>query len=316
MQAKFTKRMRKENNRNIFTMTPFIILFAMTSVLLWGLAYPFIKLGLSEFQISQDDVAGKMLFAGIRFTIAGFITLAVAKFKKQNIVREAKGNVCLLLVFGLVNTGLHYLCFYVGLANCEGSKASVINSMGTFLLIIFGSILFHERMTGDKVIGCMLGFVGILIANLGGKATGGFRLLGEGMIIANAVCSACGGILTRVVTKKVNTIVATGYSLANGGIMLMLGGILSGGTIHTITAKGVMLLAGLVMISTVAFILYNTLLKYNPVADIAIFNALIPVSGTVLSCVFLKETFYMKYLISMVVIVLGIWLINKPETQK
>ncbi|MDD6327214.1 MAG: DMT family transporter [Lachnospiraceae bacterium] len=308
--------MRNDNNRNIFTRTPFIILFAMTAVLLWGLAYPFIKLGLSEFQISQDDVAGKMLFAGIRFTIAGFITLAVAKFKKQNIVREAKGNVCLLLVFGLVNTGLHYLCFYVGLANCEGSKASVMNSMGTFLLIIFGSILFHERMTGNKLIGCMLGFVGILIANLGGKAMGGFRIAGEGMIIANAVCSAFGGILTRVVTKKVNTIVATGYSLATGGIMLMLGGVLSGGTIDTITAKGVMLLAGLVMISTVAFILYNTLLKYNPVADIAIFNALIPASGTLLSCLFLKEAFYLKYLISIVIIVLGIWLINKPNMNR
>lgn len=299
--------------KNIFTVKPFIILFAMIAVLLWGLAYPFIKLGLEEFEIKQNDVSGKMLFAGIRFSMAGLITLLFAKIKRREIINESKGNISLLLLFGLVNTGLHYLCFYVGLANCAGSKAAVINSMGTFLLIIFGSIIFKEKMTDRKIIGCIFGFAGIIIANLGNESTDGFALIGEGMIIANAVCSACGGILTRVVTKRVNTLVATGYSLAAGGLMLLLGGLISGGTIGKVTVKGMLLLAGLVTISTVAFILYNTLLKYNNVADIAIFNALIPVSGTVLSCLLLKETFYIKYLFSVIVIVFGIWLINKPS---
>lgn len=75
-----------------------------------------------------------------------------------------------------------------------------------------------------------------------------------------------------------------------------------------------LLLAGLITISTVAFILYNTLLRYNNVADIAIFNALIPVSGTVLSCLLLDEKFYMKYLVAVVVIVFGIWLTNGNQT--
>lgn len=304
------------NKKNIFTKKPFIILFAMIAVLLWGLAYPFIKLGLEEFAIAQSDVAGKMLFAGIRFSIAGFITLIIAKVKKIELIWEVKGSILLLLVFGLVNTGLHYLCFYVGLANCEGSKASVINSMGTFLLIIFGSIMFKEKMSSSKIIGCSLGFAGVIIANLGGEAGSGFTLLGEGMIIANAICSACGGLLTRIVTKRVNTIVATGYSLASGGIMLVIGGIIAGGKIERVSVKGLLLLAGLVTISTVAFILYNTLLRYNNVADIAIFNALIPVSGTVLSCLLLGEVFYMKYLLAVIIIVFGIWLINKPVGAK
>ena len=171
-------------------------------------------------------------------------------------------------------------------------------------------------MTRPKIIGCILGFAGVIIANLGDGAYFGFTLIGEGMIIANAICSACGGLLTRIVTNRVNTIVATGYSLASGGIMLVIGGIITGGKIERVSVKGLLLLAGLVTISTVAFILYNTLLRYNNVADIAIFNALIPVSGTVLSCLLLGEVFYMKYLLAAIIIVIGIWLINKPVGAK
>lgn len=286
-----------------------MVLFALIAMYVWGCAYPFIKLGMIEWNIANDDAGGKMLFAGVRFTAAGVFTLIIATIKKQPIVIRDRSNIIPLLLFGLFNTALHYYCFYSGLAYCEGGKASIINSLSPFMLIIMATFIFKEKMTMKKAIGCILGFLGIVIVNLGTDMSG-FSFNGEGMIILNCVCSAIGGIFTRIVTKKVPAITATGYSLTIGGLMLVLAGILAGGRLDTITMNGVLLLLGLIAISMIGFILYNQLICYNPVSEIAIFNALIPVFGTMMSCIMLGEAFGIKNLLGLICTSLGIAILH------
>lgn len=49
------------------------------------------------------------------------------------------------------------------------------------------------------------------------------------MLFMSALCSAFGGVLTRIVTKKIDSLVATGISLAlGGGIMIIMGVIMDG----------------------------------------------------------------------------------------
>lgn len=301
---------------NIFTKKGFVVLFAIIATLSWGGAYPFIKLGVEEFQIAPNDIGSKVLFAGVRFFIAGIGTLILALFMRQDIKIKEKSNFAWLLLFGLVNTALHYFFFYIGLTNCNGGKASIIDSLGTFWLIFLACIFFKEKLDAKKLIGCALGFGGILLVNLSNTDSSGFSFMGEGMLLFNTVCAAFGGVITRVVTKKTSPIVATGYSLLLGGSMLLVAGYSMGGRLNAITLKGVLILCVLVAISMTGFIFYNQLLRYNPVGEIAIFNALIPVFGTMLCCVLLNEKFYIKYLFAIILISLGILVINmKKEHQ-
>lgn len=297
---------------NIFTKKQFVILFALIAMFAWGCAYPFIKLGMIEWNIGSTDAGGRMLFAGVRFTTAGVLTLIIARLKGQPLVVKEPANVGLLLIFALFNTALHYYCFYSGLAFCEGGKASIINSLSPFILIILALIIFREKMTVNRLVGCILGFVGIIIVNLGANLSG-FSFNGEGMIILNCICSAIGGILTRVVTKRVPAITATGYSLSLGGLMLVIVGFLTGGRLEQVTAKGVLLLLGLIAISMAGFILYNQLICYNPISEIAIFNALIPVFGTMMSCIMLGEKFGVMNLLGLVCTSLGIFVIHRRK---
>lgn len=295
--------------KNVFQNKFYVVLFALIAMYVWGCAYPFIKLGMIEWNIANDDAGGKMLFAGVRFTAAGIFTLIIAKIKRQPILISDKSNIMPLLMFGLFNTALHYYCFYSGLAYCEGGKASIINSLSPFMLIILATFIFKEKMSLNKIIGCILGFLGIVIVNLGTDMSG-FSFNGEGMIILNCICSAIGGILTRIVTKKVPAITATGYSLTIGGLMLVLAGIFAGGRLDTITVNGILLLLGLIAISMIGFILYNQLICYNPVSEIAIFNALIPVFGTMMSCFMLGEVFGIRNLLGLICTSLGIAILH------
>lgn len=303
---------------SIFQQKPFVVLFATLSALTWAFAFPLIKLGINAFDIVGDDTGAKTLFAGIRFFIAGLITLIIAKTGRKSFKISGKNNIGWLCLYSVVNTSLHYFFFYVGLSNLSGSRSSIIDSLSTFFLIILACIIFKdEHMTAKKTIGCILGFSGIIIINISfGETSGGtFTFLGDGMLFMSALCSAFGGVLTRIVTKKIDSLVATGISLALGGGIMIIMGVIMDGKITHITVEGIVILILLVLVSAIGFSLYNKLISCNPVGEIAIFNSLIPVFGAILSCVILGEPFYLKYVAAILLVVAGVYIINKRKSK-
>ena len=253
-----------------------------------------------------------MLFAGIRFCLSGLIILAIAGAKKRDFKVRKPVDWWYILLFCMMNTTLHYAFFYFGLSHSEGSRAAILNSLSVFSVVIFACIFFKsDRMTVKKIIGCIVGFAGILSLNLGGAESGQFTWLGDGMIILNALCGASASLLTRGLGKRVDVFVGTGYSLAIGGALLIIPGLLMGGKLPQITFLGLTYLLLLIAISTLGFTLYNKLLTCNPVGKVAIYNSLIPIVGAVTSCLCLNETFYIKYMIAGILAAAGIYIINK-----
>ena len=299
---------------SIFQRPVWVALFALTAAVAWGWAYPVIKLGFDEFGITKEMTASKMLFAGVRFTLSGLIVLAIAMAKGVSLKVNNPSGVVYILGYALLNTTIHYAFFYIGLSHSEGARAAILNSLGVFTLVLLACAFFKsDKLTPAKILGCVIGFTGILVLNVGGGSGGGFTFMGDGMIILNAVCSAFAGLMTRGLGRHANVFAATGYSLAFGGVMLVLPGLFMGGTLPFVTAAGLGMLFLLICISTLGFTLYNKLLSCNPVGKVAIFNSLIPVVGAVTSCLCLGEPFYWKYLVAALLAMTGIYIINAKK---
>ena len=120
--------------------------------------------------------------------------------------------------------------------------------------------------------------------------------------------------MTRGVARRVDMFVGTGYSLGIGGALLVIPGLLMGGTLPHITIVGLFYLLMLIGISTIGFTLYNKLLTCNPVGKIAIWNSLIPVVGAVTSCLCLHEAFVWNYAVAATLTTAGIYVINKGKS--
>ena len=306
--------MKREEELSIFKRPLWVSLFAITAATLWGWAYPLIKLGFHEFQITSDMTGSKMLFAGIRFFISGLIILSVAKMGKRSFAVRKPKDWGFILLFALMNTTLHYAFFYFGLSNSQGARAAILNSMSVFIIVIIaGVFLKSDRLSSNKILGCVLGIIGVLTLNLGSKASGRFTFWGDGMILLNALCGAAASIMTPGLSRRIDIFVGTGYSLGIGGALLIITGIISNGTIPNISLIGIIILILLIEISTIGFALYNKLLSCNPVSKVAIYNSLIPVVGAITSCLFLSETFYWKYLLAGSLAAFGIYIINKDK---
>ncbi len=299
------------NKTSIFQRPAWVVTFALTAAIAWGWAYPLIKLGFQEFGITAEMTGNKILFAGIRFALSGLIILLIAQATRRKFKVKHNKDWLYILLFSLMNTTLHYAFFYIGLSHSNGSRAAILNSVGVFILVLLACIFFKsDKLTLRKTIGCIIGFIGILILNTGNGESGQSTLTGDGMIILNALCSAFAGLMTRGLSQRVDVFVGTGYSLGIGGALLIVTGMFCGASLPQITLFGVVILSLLICISTLGFALYNKLLSCNPVGKVAIFNSLIPIVGSITSCLCLHEPFYAKYLLAAILATLGIYIIN------
>ena len=189
----------------------------------------------------------------------------------------------------------------------------MLNSLGTFWLILFAGLFFKEKFTLEKGIGCVLVLAGVIVTNLSGNFGSEISFTGDGFLVLSTICSAFGGILTRVVTKKTDVVVATGHGLCMGGFFLLATGLLGGAKLSVVTGRGVGIMVILVLISVGAFVLYNQLLRHNPVGQVAVFNAMIPIFGTGMSCLVLGEPFHVRYIAALVLIAGGIYIVNRQK---
>ena len=104
---------------------PVIILLALLCTILWGTAYPAVKIGYALFAIDTADGFGKLLFAGLRFTLAGLMTLAVSVVLQKRLVIPQRRHWGGIAQLGLVQTTGQYIFFYLALANTTVVNCSI-----------------------------------------------------------------------------------------------------------------------------------------------------------------------------------------------
>lgn len=306
------------SDKKIFTNKRFVILIAALCCLLWGSAYPAIKIGYRLFSISNGDIPSELVFAGYRFSLAGFILLIIAQSFGKKILRLSRKNIGEMLLLGIIQTTLQYLFFYVGLSNTTGVKGSIMNSTVTFFSVILAHFIYkNDKLNAQKIIGCIAGFSGVLVANFNSSLLNfSFKIQGEGFIIIAAFVFSIGAIYAKKLSRSIDVMVLTGYSLFSGGLILILLGVTFGGTVTEFTFSSSTLLIYMALLSSIAFSLWNLLLKYNKVSLVSVFNFLTPIFGVMLSAIFLGENiFEYKNFIALILVCSGIWLANKEKTE-
>lgn len=304
------------DKKKFYTNKKNIIILATICCALWGSAYPAIKIGYNLFNISSGDTPSKFVFAGYRFALAGLIVLAFQLIEKKHISLSEKQLVGQVTLLGVIQTTVQYICFYIGVGNTSGISGSIINGTGTFFSIILAHFIYkNDRINSNKILGCIIGFLGVVIVNLGGSGTlleSSFSFKGEGLVMLSAFSASVASIYSKKISQSQDAAIITGYQLTIGGLVLTALGFFYGGSLTGFTLKSTTLLIYMALLSSIAFVLWSQLMKYNKVGTISMFNFLIPVFGTLLSGIFLGENiFNIKILISLILVSTGIFMVYR-----
>ena len=250
-------------------------LLAGLCCLLWGSAIPFINLGYRLFAIDGGDTASQILFAGMRFFLAGLLTaLIVSVWQRRAAVpgRKSAGKVVKL---ALVQTVAQYVSFYIGVAHTKSVEGSIIQGLGAFVTILVACYLFRsERMNALKWLGGLLGAAGIVAVNwTGGDAGASMSALGEGCLFISLIASACSTGMIKRYGQGDDPATLSGWQFMLGGLAMAAVGALAGGRLSPQSAGAWGVLLALLLFydgSEVPFVRYGAALALVCLSIVAV----------------------------------------------
>ena len=301
-----------------------VFLLAMLSCFLWGSATPAIKIGYGMFSIDSTDTASIILFAGVRFFLAGILVVLFQSLLRKRFLAPQKEALPSIFALSLAQTAVQYLFFYIGLAHTTGVHGTIISGTGGFISILMASLLFHyEKLTPAKLLGCIAGFAGILIMNLSGQEAGSLfdvSFLGEGFVFLSQISYAVSGILIKKFSTRFDVVMLSGWQFTLGGLLMIAAGFIAGGQIALPTGwQPYLLLVYMGLISAVAYSVWGLLLQHNPISRVSIYTFLTPLFGVLLSAVFLGEweqAASLKTLAALALVCGGIYVVNRKQSQE
>lgn len=300
-------------NRNKWLTNPWIVaVIALFCCALWGSATPFIKVGY-ELILPHKDVPSTILFAGIRFAGAGVLTVLIYSIGRRKFLYPKKENIGKVASVSLFQTVLQYVFFYVGLSNTSGVKGTILSGTAAFFSLLIACLVFRqERFTLRKVIGCVLGFAGVILINLNGLSFT-MNFTGDCFVLFSAVALAISSVLMKRFSSDEDPVVISGYQFIMGGIVMIAIGLLFGGRIAITSGTAAAVLMYLSALSATAYALWGLLLKNNPVTKVTIYNFMSPVMGVILSNLMLSEqsgVSTLNLLLTLVLVSGGILILN------
>ncbi|MDP4127013.1 MAG: DMT family transporter [Bacillota bacterium] len=299
--------------RYYLTSKYWVIAIALFCAVLWGSAFPVLKVSYVELGIATNDQSAIIILAGMRFFLAAILIfmIIVAGIRQSPKVRGKM--LPQLFLLGLLQISLQYFFFYNGLAHTSGMKGAILSSASTFFVVVFAHFVYiNDRLNWRKLLGLIAGFAGIVMINAGARFTLDFSWRGEGFMILSGLVSAIGTILAKRLSKEIHPFVMTGWQMLLGSLLLIATG-LPGlkPQAMVFTNRAFLLLIYSAFLSATAFSLWYAILKYNKAGEISIYKFMTPVSGAMLSAVFIPgESLTLNMFIALALVALGLIIVN------
>ncbi len=307
-----------KSSHKIYTNIIFVTFMALLCCALWGSATPFIKIGY-DLCLSDRSVPSIMLFAGIRFTLAGILTVLIYSIGRRKFLFPKKENWGKVATVSAFQTVIQYIFFYIGLSNTTGVKGTIASGSGTFFALLIASLVFkQEKLTIKKIVACILGFAGIIVVNLKGLDLN-MNFTGDCFVLFSTISYATSTVLMKNFSTTEEPVVISGYQFIMGGAFMIVVALLFGGIVSVTSLNGLGVLIYLSFLSAIAYSVWGILLKYNPVSKVSIFHFMTPVFGVLLSKLLLTESGDVSPInlaITLVLVCSGIILLNYNPSKK
>src|SRR5258708_10945656 len=273
--------------------------------LIWGSTWLFIKLGLADLP--------PITFAGIRFVIA-FVILASLVIARRARWPRTRAEWTLIAISGALQFGLNYGLVFWGEQHISSGLAAVLQStFPAFGLVIAHFYLAHERLTMVKVVGVLLGVLGVAVIfsdqlTIAGK----MALLGSIALVLSAFFGSYSNVLVKAYGGKIDPQVLAAGQMIFGFVPLLAVGIPTEGNPlrYHWTAMAVVSLLYLVVVGSVlAFALFYWLMRHMDVTHTMLIALVTPVVAVMLGMIVLHEKLNWRLLAGGACIIAGLALI-------
>ena len=277
--------------------------------LIWASAFFNIKIATESF--------GPITIAFLRVFFGSIPVLLLCFYKKIKIEAFSKDWYWFAII-GFVNLVLPFFLIAYGVKSVQSNLAAILMSTTPLSSTILGHFYTkNEKFNSVKTFGILIGFSGIIYLFSDNLLINDSNFISALLILLGSTCYVIGGVLTLKISKKKNENV-TG-SILIWAILILIPFVYfiekPWNTVPSIESTISVVYLG--MVSTgVAWLLRFKILKDNGLIFQSQVSYLIPIFGTILSYIFLKEIITPKVLLSLLAVVVGIYFVKKADQKK
>jgi len=283
-----------------------IALYALL-VAIWSSTWVAIKIGLDE--------CPALLGAGIRFTLAGVLLLAFAVIGRRRLGTDWR----LAAVLGIFPFALTYGLVYWGEQYIPSGLTAVLFGMLPIYTAVIGAVFLHdEPLRARLLLGVVIGLGGLALAfseslDLGEED---LAVAGALAVVAAPLGSAIGNITTRRRDDgRIDAIVANGWAMLGGGLVLLVASALSeswGDAIWGANAAGSILYLAVIG-SAVPFVTLMVLLRHLKAQTLSFIAMLIPFGALALGALIESEEITVQALGGALLVAIGLLIARPPR---
>ena len=274
--------------------------------LIWASAFFNIKIATYSF--------GPVTIAFLRVFFGAIPVLLLCYFK--NIKIEAFSNDWhWFAMIGFINLVAPFFLIAYGVKSVQSNLAAILMSTTPLSSTVLGHLyLKNEKFNFVKTIGILIGFSGIVFLFSDNLLIDENNFLSALLILLGSTCYVIGGVLTLKISKKKNENVTGSILIWATIILIPLVTFIEQPWYIRPRLDSTISVIYLGLVSTgIAWLLRFKILVKNGLIFQSQVSYLIPIFGTILSYIFLKEIITFKVFISLVAVVVGIYFVKKAK---
>jgi drug/metabolite transporter (DMT)-like permease len=278
--------------------------------LMWGSSYLFIKIGV--------ETLPPLSLVLLRVLVGLGILATVVAVTRTPLPRDPR-TLGHLAVLGAVNIAIPFWLIGWAELHIDSGLAGVLQSTAPFFTLVIAATFIHdEHITRGRVAGIALGFVGIVVLSVEniadlGSALGAERLAAELAVVGASLAYAIGNTYARRTLRHARPLVlATGQVGWAVILVAALALLVDGGITLPAVPEAVFSVAWLGAVGTgFAYLVFFRLLTGWGPTRASLVAYLLPVVAVILGVVVLGETIDALFVAGAVLIVAGVWVVNR-----
>ena len=284
-------------------------IFLIVLALIWASAFFNIKIATYSY--------GPVTIAFLRILLGAIPVVGLCLFKKIKIEAFSKDWYWFAAI-GIINLVIPFFLIAYGVQKVQSNLAAILMASTPLSATVLAHFFTNnEKINFIKVLGVMIGFSGIVFLFSDNLLIDENNFTSALLILLGSTCYVIGGVLTLKISKKKNENVTGSILIWATIILIPLVSFIEQPWELSPRLDSTISVIYLGFVSTgIAWLLRFRILVNNGLIFQSQVSYLIPIFGTILSYIFLKELITFKVLISLTAVCIGIYFVRKADYQK
>ena len=268
---------------------------------LWGASFIFIRIAVEPF--------GPVFLMFVRVTITALILLGYTSFR--GIRLNIRGHWRRFMVLGLLGSALPFTLIAWSELTLTGSMAAILNSATPLFTALMAAVALGERLTVYKLIGALLGIVGVTITVGGSPLTmDSAFILATLASLGAALSYAVGGVFAKRAFQGLsNMSMSTGQLIGATVILAPVSAFDLPQEVPSAAAIGAFLALVIACTAFAYQLYYYLIISAGPTKALTV-TLLVPVFGVLWGALLLHEPISPGMIVGLVIVLFSVGLVT------